>query len=256
MATSTISLSAIEVAREALNALPHKISMFQCFDPFTERTIHIPRTLKVTFGGELAEKFGAEFRWQRQGANDQIPDAIKTISVNCPDFQSHLYECDRIGQMFAVSIDGEWCADDLTFASYLGDARSIHVEPLAGGEGGNLVKGLLGAALIGVGIAAGATGILGVPGATLIIMGSSMLLSAAVGALMSRPISKNDDEKETRKNSYFSGSSQNAAGRVIPRLYGTSIKELNGVPYPVGRRIPCNVLSFSINYVELQEDDD
>lgn len=256
MATSRISLSAIEEARAALDTLPHKISLLQCFDDFTERTINIPRTLKVTFGGELAEKFGAEFQWQRQGLTDQIPDAVKTIAVNFPDFQPYLYECDRVGQMFAVSIDGEWCADDLTFASYLGEARSIHIEPLAGGEGGNLIKGLLGAALIGVGIAAGATGILGVPGATLIMMGSSMLLSAAIGALMSRPISKQDDEKETRKNSYFSGSSQNAGGRVIPRLYGTSIGELNGVSYPVGRRIPCNVLSASINYVELEEDDD
>ncbi|MGL6351991.1 MAG: hypothetical protein ACRC2U_19600, partial [Aeromonas sp.] len=175
MATSTISLTLLDEIRLALESLPDKTSA--AGRSLTELTAPLtcPQKLLVTFGGALAEKFTKSFEWTRQGLTDQVSDAIKTISVNYSGMQSYLYECDRLGQLFAVSIDSEWCADDLDFLSYLGNAKTIHVEPLMGGAGGqmgNILKGVAGAALIGIGIAAGSTGVLGIPGTTLIITGS------------------------------------------------------------------------------------
>jgi len=251
MATSKLSLSDIESCRSMLESLINK----QAFCEILPEA-HNP-TLDVTFGGELAARFCPSFQWHRNGETDQVADAMKAIAANYPDFLSYLYECDRLGQLFAVSIDGLWCADDLDFACYLGDAKSIHVEPLISGSGGNLMKGILGAVLIGVGIAAGATGVLGVPGSALIMAGSSMVLSAVAGALFSRPMIRNDEEEgDKRKSSYFSSSSKNASGAIIPRIYGSSVRELGGVDYAVGRRVPVNVLSFSIKYSEIPEEDD
>jgi predicted phage tail protein len=260
MAASQIPInqSLLNEIRELLESLPQKPKAVKAA---IDNAVSLPQKLIVSFGGVLAEKFTNSFEWTRQGLTDQISDAIKTMSVNYPGMQSFLYECDRLGQMFAVSVDGQWCADDLDFVSYLGNARTIHVEPLMGGAGGNLgnlIKGVAGAALIGIGIAAGSTGVLGIPGTTLIITGSSMLLSAAAGALFNRPMIKKDDaDEDKRKSSYFSTSSRDAAGKVIPRLYGCSTRELvPGTPVAIGRRIPVNPISRNINYVKITEEDD
>lgn len=248
MAASSVSINQLHEIRSALLQLPDRASANL-----------LPQKLMVTFGGELGDRFGVEHEWHRRGSTDQVPDAIKNISVNCPELIPYLYSATSSDQLFAVMIDGLWCQDDLDFACYLGNAKSIHVEPLVYGAGGNLVKGLIGVALIGVGIAAGATGVLGIPGGSLILMGSSMLASAAIGALFNRPIIKKDDETDKRKNSYFSGATQNALGKEIPRLYGTSVREIPGTnsvginAVVVGRRIPVNVVSYNVNYVEIDE---
>jgi len=218
----------------------------------------LPKILSITFGGTLGDRFCKSFDWHRNGLTDQVPDAIKAIAVNYSGLQSYLYECDRNGQLFAVSIDGEWCADDLSFASYLGDAKAIHIEPLPSGAGtGNIIKGILGAAILGVGIfaSAGSFAVLGIAGKSLIMAGGSMVLSGLAGALFNRPMIKKNEEGEgdKRKSSYFSSSSQNAAGAIIPRLYGSSVDEIGGVAYAIGRRVPVNVLSFIIDYVEVEE---
>lgn len=220
----------------------------------------IPYPLSITFGGELAERFGYHHLWWRQGPNDTIPDAIRAIATNQPTLVTFLIQCTDIGTLFSVELDGGE-ATEFDLASALGSERQIHIEPIPSGSGGNILKGVLGVALLGIGLLTmgGALGvgglIFGIKGTTLALAGAATIASALFAPNTPKVVSPVVDSKESRKSTYFNQTSIGATDSVIPRLYGSCVHENGNTFTALGYQCPVLPISINLQYSLLNPDD-
>ena len=176
---------------------------------------------KIKLYGELAKFLGQKtFEAEVHSA----AQAMRFLVVNFPQLERHMAD-----RYYKVSV-GNWelTQEELTYPNGQEDIKII---PVIGGEGGRGVgRVLMGAALIGIGIASGGatfaggsfTGV-GFLGGTTAVLGNVGIALALTGiAEMLTPVPTISEMEQDPRNSFnFSGiQNTSRAGVAVPVIYG------------------------------------
>ena len=176
---------------------------------------------KIKLYGELA-KFLGQKTFEAEVHN--AAQAIRFLVVNFPQLERHMAD-----RYYKVNV-GDW---ELTQEEliYPNGQEDIKIIPVIGGEGGRgFGRVLMGAALIGVGIASGGatfaggsfTGV-GFLGGTTAVLGNVGIVLALTGiAEMLTPVPTISEMEQDPRNSFnFSGiQNTSRAGVAVPVIYG------------------------------------
>ena len=180
---------------------------------------------KIKLYGELA-KFVGERVLYAEVAN--VGQAIRFLCVNFKGIEGHMKD-----QYYKVSA-GDWQLEESEIHYPTGQS-DISIVPVVSGAGGNAGKILLGAALIGIAIAApgagfavkGALGFGAYGGSAAFAMagniGIGLVLSGVAGMLTPVPTTPSS-EQDPRQSFSFSGiQNTSRAGVAVPIIYGSQV---------------------------------
>lgn len=168
--------------------------------------------VNIQLTGTLAEKFGERHRYRA----DSLREAGAALRVCVPGFAEHVLSQGEQGILYrAVNVkrsgyEQAIAPDEINRP--LGSTAVLVISPVTAGSGGNALKFLTGAVLIGIGAATGF--------APLIYAGGAQILQG-VASLLS-PAPKTPDTQAEREQSYlFSGLRAGVdEGAAIPLIYG------------------------------------
>lgn len=165
---------------------------------------------KIKLLGALGEEFVKEIEL----CVNSTHEAMWALQQLYPRFKSWVLEQSQHGLAYEVFVGDYQIGEDELKLPSGGD--EIVVVPLVGGSGGNIFKIIGGLALIGIGIATGGAGFLGLSSTSLLLAGGALLLSGIVGSL--QPKNKEDGEK----NSLIFGNSTEVTrvGAAKPCVFG------------------------------------
>jgi predicted phage tail protein len=174
----------------------------------------------IRLHGELGKKYGEFHRL----AVKSVAEAIRALSANFKDFPKHLIESEHRSVGYHVVVDDQTVGEeDLHNPA----ASEIHLIPVIMGAGGATGRILLGAVLIGAGIALGFASFGGaaVISSILINIGGAMVLGGVIQMLSPTPKAPEPPERPDNKPSYtFNGPvNTTAQGQPVPIAYGRLI---------------------------------
>lgn len=168
----------------------------------------------VRMHGILADKFAEQCEFKVSS----VKEAIKALNANFKDFKNVLRQYD-----FMIIADGKTLeVEDVCHATY--PFKGLDIFPVAQGEKGGTVKGIIG----GLEIAAGALidilsyGSLSSIGTPLIIAGVSTVAGAIINSFMQPP--QYDQSADSATSNIFDGARNvSKEGVAVPILYGEMI---------------------------------
>ncbi len=174
---------------------------------------------KVKLHGELAEFVGHK---ELEAVVNNTADAIRFLVTNFPKLEAHMAD-----RHYQVIVD-EQSVDEDSLHNPIGSS-DINIVPVIVGSGGNVVRGLLGVALIGLsfsgalflkpftmsgGLAAAGAGAKAAFG-----IGAALTIDSVATLLF--PIPNSNDEGDPRISFNFSGiQNTSRAGTAHPIVYG------------------------------------
>jgi predicted phage tail protein len=169
---------------------------------------------KVRLHGVLAEKFAEECEFKVSS----VKEAIKALNANFKEFKKVLRQYD-----FKIIADEKTLeVEDVCTATY--PFKELDIFPVAHGEKGSAVKGIIG----GLEIAAGALidilsyGSLSAIGTPLIVAGVSTIAGAVINSFMQPP--QYDQSQDAATSNIFDGARNvSKEGVAVPILYGEMI---------------------------------
>lgn len=160
--------------------------------------------------GVLGEEFVKEIRL----CVNSVHEAMWALCNLYPKFKPWVIEQGRHGLAYEVFV-GDWQIEEKHLDCPNGGA-DITVIPVIMGSGGGLGKILLGVALIGIGIASGGAGFLGLSSTSLLLAGGALLLSGLVGS--KQP--KNDDKGVPNSLVFGNSTAVTKVGAAKPLAFG------------------------------------
>jgi len=182
---------------------------------------------RIKLYGELA-KFVGERVLYAEVAN--VGQAIRFLCVNFKGIEGHMKD-----QYYKVSA-GDWQLEESEIHYPTGQS-DISIVPIVSGAGGNMGKVLLGAALIGIAIAAPGAGFLAGGGfgfgattagtfsaaAMAGNIGIGLVLSGVAGMLSPVPTTPSSEQDPRRSFSFSGIQNTSRAGVAVPIIYGSEV---------------------------------
>jgi predicted phage tail protein len=163
--------------------------------------------------GVLGEEFVNEIKL----CVNSVHEAMWALCNIYPRFKSWVIEQGQHGLAYEVFV-GDWQIEERHLDVATGGA-TITVVPVILGSGGGLGKILLGVALVGVGLATGGAGFLGLSSTSLLLAGGALILSGIVG---SKQPKAQEDGKEN--SLIFSGQTAvTKVGAAKPLVFGVML---------------------------------
>lgn len=164
---------------------------------------------KVRLAGVLGEEFIEEIDL----CVNSVHEAMWALTNIYPRFKPWVIEQGRHGLCYEVFI-GDWQIEEKHLDAPCG-GTDITVVPIVSGSGG-IGKILLGVALIGIGIATGGAGFLGLSSTSLLLAGGALILSGLVGS--KQP--KNDDKGVPNSLIFGNTTAVTRVGAAKPLVFG------------------------------------
>lgn len=169
---------------------------------------------KIRLCGVLGEEFVKEISL----CVNSVHEAMWALQNIYPRFKSWVLEQGLHGLAYEVFI-GNWQIGEEHLGVAVGGA-DVTVVPIVGASGGNIGKIIMGVALIGLGLATGGAGFLGLSSTSLLLAGGAMLLSGITGMLQP----KNKDEQGNPNSLVFGNSSEvTRVGAAKQSVFGVHV---------------------------------
>ena len=182
---------------------------------------------KIKLYGELAKFVGKRVLYAEVL---NVGQAIRFLCVNFKGIEGHMKD-----QYYKVSA-GDWQLEESEIHYPTGQS-DISIVPIVSGAGGNMGKVLLGAALIGIAIAAPGAGFLAGGGlgfgattagtfsaaAMAGNIGIGLVLSGVAGMLTPVPTTPSSEQDPRRSFSFSGIQNTSRAGVAVPIIYGSEV---------------------------------
>ena len=157
--------------------------------------------LTIHLAGGLCDRYGREHKLRAWS----VQEGIQGLAVNYPGLRDELLTGEGFYNVISLKDNKELSEAELQ------SPIDVLIAPAVSGAGGNLGRGLLGAALLITGAFTG--------GSTLILGGISLLGGAILNALSPKQKQKNSSE-ETKRSDIFEESATAIDSDPCPRAYG------------------------------------
>lgn len=173
--------------------------------------------ITVTLEGNLAHHFFGELEMEAKS----IAGVLGIINANFPNYRRFIADSLTAGVRYAVKVGHSYAEESQAGCPISKKVRSITITPVLAGASGGWGKALFGAVILGIGIASGGVGFLGVSSSQLMLTGGVMLGTSLLGMLFGRQKAPKDSERDGKKSLMFDRPPQTELdGGRYPIAYG------------------------------------